>query len=276
MIFKIKGEKMNKQSGFSPVNNGRLYYETAGKGKSIVLIHGNGGDCSMWDDQFEKFANNFNVISYDMRSFGNSSLPIEGKGYSHHNDLRELLVYLGVSEAHILGLSMGCRVAIDFILTYPKMSTSLIAAGPWVGGYDSPSVEELALVFEALPSIVKEKGVDAAKEHWFNAPYLKPTMSIPKVAKKLWQSTYSFWHFLNEDPRQDLNPPAVDQINKITLPTLIISSEYDLKACREIANLLEKGIPNSKKVIISDSGHMMNMEKPDIFNDIVLSFLKKI
>jgi pimeloyl-ACP methyl ester carboxylesterase len=267
---------MKKKSGFAPISNGRLYYETAGKGNSLLLVHGNGGDCSMWEDQFEEFAQNYNIIIYDMRGFGKSSMPIEGKAYSHHNDLKELLSFLGVSEAHILGLSMGSRVAIDFILTYPKMSSSLIAAGPWFGGYASPSVEELALVFGPTPSIIKEKGIQAAMEHWWNDPYLKPTMSILELAERLWKSTYSFWHFMHQDPIQNLNPPAIEQTNKIKLPTLIITAEKDLKACIEIADLLERIIPNSKKVVIDDAGHIMNMEKPKIFNEIVLQFLEML
>jgi len=267
---------MNVQKGFATVNRGRLYYETAGEGKSIVLIHGNLCDFSMWNDQFEVFSQDYKVITYDMRGFGKSSLPIEGEVYSHHEDLKELLVYLGVLEAHVLGLSAGCYVAINFVLTYPKMSTSLIATGPWVGGYDSRSVKEINLVFKPLPSITKEKGAEAANEHFWNAPFFKHTMKNPKVANQIRHMNYSCWHFLNEDPHHYLDPPAVQQIDKLNIPTLIITAEYDIKACREIADLLERVIPNSKKVIIGDAGHMINMEKPDIFNDMVLRFLKKI
>ncbi len=87
---------------------------------------------------------------------------------------------------------------------------------------------------------------------------------------------YSFWHQANEDPVRRLDPPAMQQLNKINLPTLIITAEYDVEACREVADLLEGSIRDSKKVVIPNAGHAMNMEAPDRFNEIVLDFLADI
>lgn len=271
-------EEVKVEKGFADVNGTRLYYEVAGLGDPIVLIHGNVGDRRHWDDQFEDFSKSHKVIRYDVRGFGKSSLPVEGERYSRHDDLKALLEHLGISKAHICGLSMGCAIAVDFVLTYPEMSSSLIAVGPWASGYDSPAAGELWEVFRKIPSIVEESGTKAAVDYFFDSPPFKKTIINPQVTERLKEIgyDYSFWHLLNQDPRFILDPPAPQQLDKISLPTLIITAEFDLEPCLEIADLLEATNPNARKVVIVDAGHVMNMEKPAEFNKAVLDFLKKL
>lgn len=82
----------------------------------------------MWDPQFEVFAQRFSVIRYDMRGFGRSSVPT-AEGYSHAEDLRALLRFLRVQQAHIPGLSLGGRHAVNFGLLYLEPTKSLILVG---------------------------------------------------------------------------------------------------------------------------------------------------
>lgn len=265
-------------SGYAEVNGTKLYYEVAGSGDPIVLIHGNAGDRRHYDGQFEVFAKSHKVIRYDVRGFGKSALPVQGESYSHHDDLKALLEYLGISKSHIAGYSMGCGFAIDFALAYPEMSSSIIAVGPWVGGYNSPAVEELVKDLGKVTSILKESGTRAAAEHFINAPCFNPHMISSQVKDRITEMgyDYSFWQWINKDPRRYLDPPAAQQLHRIGVPTLIITAEYDIVACREIADLLELKIPNAKKVDIADATHFMLMEKPAEFNKIVLDFLSKI
>jgi len=265
--------KLEVVSGIAEVNGTRLYYEVAGKGDPIVLIHGNFGDCRHWDDQFEVFAKSHKILRYDVRGFGKSSLPVQGESYGHYDDLKELLGYLGISKAHIAGWSMGCGIAVDFVLAYPEMSNSLIAVGPWVYAYSSPAAEELYTLFSEISSIVKESGTRAAVDSLFNDFSIRNS----KIADRLGEIAldYSFWHFINEDPVRSIDPPAMQQLERINLPNLIITAEYDIEPCREVADLLEQAILNAKKVDITDASHQMHMEKPVEFNRIVLDFLSK-
>jgi len=271
-------EEMIVETGYAEVNGTKLFYEIAGEGDPIVLIHGNGGDRRHWDDQFEVFAKNHKVIRYDVRGFGKSSMPTEEERYSHHDDLKTLLEHLSIPKAHICGLSMGSGIAVDFVLAYPEMSSSLIAVGPWAFGYDSPAAGELWEIFEKIPSIIKESGTKAAMDYWLDSPAYKKTIRDPKVAERIKEIgyDYSFWYFLNQAPRFILDPPASQQIDNISLPTLIITAEYDLEVCKEIADLLEEKIQNAEKIVILEAGHIMNMEKPDEFNRAVMDFLTKI
>ena len=270
-------EKIKIEKGIAEVNGTQLYYEIAGSGDPIVLIHGGGGDCRHWDDQFETFTQNHKVIRYDRRGFGKSAMPVQEEIYSHYDDLKALLEHFSILKAHICGQSMGCGIAVDFVFTYPEMSSSLIAVAPWVSGYDSPAVGEMGKIFEKITSIVKEKGTRAAMDYNIDEGY-KNVIINPRILERIREIgyDYSFWHYTNRDGVYDVDPPVAQQIDKIGLPTLIITAEYDLKACREVADLLEQNIANAKKVVIAKACHNMNMEKPAEFNKLVLDFIRKL
>ena len=111
---------MNVDSGYAEVNGTKLYYEIAGQGEPIVLIHGNFGDVRYWDDQFLDFATHYKVVRFDVRGYGKSDAPVEGQPYNDYEDLRALLDYLDIKQTHIAGFSMGSGIAINFVLVYQK------------------------------------------------------------------------------------------------------------------------------------------------------------
>lgn len=266
--------QMKPQDAFAEVNGTRLYYEVAGSGHPLVLIHGFTLDTRMWDEQFEAFAQRYRVIRYDARGFGKSANP-SGESYAAADDLRALLEHLGVERAHILGLSMGGAYAVDFALCYPEATSSLIAVDSVLGGYQW---QEWGPTLASVFSAARESGVQAAKEVWLNSPLLAPALEKPDVAARLRQivSGYSGWHFVNENPFPALDPPAIQRLGEITAPTLVIVGERDLPDFHAIADILGQRIPNTRRTVLPVVGHMSNMEDPDGFNEAVLSFLPSI
>src|SRR5438876_5964570 len=126
------------QSGFANVNGGSLYYEVTGAGTPVVLIPGFTLDTRMWDSQVEAFARRHQIIRYDLRGAGKSPPPTGP--YSQYEDLAALLGHLGVGKAHIVGLSLGGAIAIDFALAMPEAVLSLIPVdASSVGGYPWPA-----------------------------------------------------------------------------------------------------------------------------------------
>jgi pimeloyl-ACP methyl ester carboxylesterase len=268
---------MGVRSGYIELNKTTLYYEISGSGHPIVFIHGGFCDGRIWDDQFHIFAVDHKDIRYDLRGYGKSALPIQKEHYKHHEDLKALLDHLGIPKAHICGQSLGGAIAVDFVLSYPEMCSSLIVLGPWIFGYHSPSSKELLSRMDKTSLIFREKGKMAAIEHFYNDPIMMKTYKDPNIVLRVKElaSDYSFWHFENEDPVSSVDPPAIEQIGKINIPTMIITADNDLEPCKEIADLLALEIPNSQKVIIKDAGHDINVNKPSDFNKIVLDFIRK-
>jgi 3-oxoadipate enol-lactonase len=178
------------------VNDTHLYYEEAGVGPAVVLIHGFTLDTRMWDDQFLPLAQGFRVIRYDLRGFGRSALPTDAP-YSHVEDLRALLDALGLQQAHLVGLSKGGGVALDFALTYPQRTTALVLIDSILGGHawSAEGLARDALVWQEAA----RDGIPAAKASWLAHPLFAPALRQPVVAARLHQiiADYTGWHFLN-------------------------------------------------------------------------------
>ena len=89
-------------SGYVNVDGGKLYYEKAGIGENIVLLHDGMVNCYIWDEQFPVLAKNYRVIRYDRRGYGKSTDP--QTKYSHIDDLNQVFIQLKVDKAIVFGM----------------------------------------------------------------------------------------------------------------------------------------------------------------------------
>ena len=143
--------------GVAEIAGTRLMPELAGSGDPVVLIHGAWGDLRNWDEQFGVLALTNRVLRYDVRGHGQSSPPVEGVAYSDEEDLANLLDHLRIRNPHVVGFSMGARIAVDYVLAYPGRSRSVVMVGPVVSGYSSPQVRRVQQsVFENWRSAQSE------------------------------------------------------------------------------------------------------------------------
>ena len=262
---------MQTTQGIAQVNGAALFYEVAGSGPALVLIHGNTLDTRMWDLQVECFASRFRVIRYDMRGFGRSATPA-AEAYSAADDLAALLRYLEVSQAHILGLSLGGLVAIDFALDYPQMTHTLIAADAGLRDFQWQSYGEFSA---AVRTTAQTAGIEAAKAQWLAGDLFSAALEHPGAAARLRQvvADYSGWHWLNRDPQHTPETSAMERLASLRCPALVIVGERDLADFRDIADLLQRRIPGASRVVLPGVGHMSNLEDAAQFNALVLDFL---
>jgi len=263
---------MEMRQGYAAVNGTQLYFQLAGSEHPMVFLHGFAGDSRLFDDQFKAFAQHSQVIRYDLRGFGKSDLPTS-EPYCHYDDLKALLQYLGIARADLVGQSMGGAIAIDFTLAYPDMTRALILLDSTLGGFEhSP---EFQAWFAFLVSQASEAGVEMAKALLLDTPLLESARANPDVARRLGQvfSEYSGWHWINEDPGAELEPPAIQRLEQIRAPTLIITGEHTGTDLRAIGDFLQARIPNAHAIILNGVGHVPNMEDPQTVNEIVLDFL---
>lgn len=266
---------MEQFAGMASVNGTHLFYEQAGSGHPLVLIHGFTLNTQMWDDQFAVFARHYRVIRYDMRGTGHSDLPTE-EPFTAVDDLRALLDALGVSRAYVLGLSLGGSVAIDFTLAYPDRTSALILVDPALRGWHwskdfSQSMRELEIV-------ARTQGVERARQRWLAHPFFLAARERPELAERLSQivASYSGWSWLHASPERDVDLPEVRPLERISTPTLLIMGERDIEEFQAIANHISCSIPHLTKLVLPGVGHMANMEAPEAFNEAVLRFLGSI
>ena len=263
---------MNSITGFF----GGLYYEIAGEGHPLVLIHGGLVNSGLWDDQFEVFAGQYRTLRYDVRGFGRSKSP--AAYYSNHGDLRDLLDYLGIQPAYVLGLSMGGAIAIDFTLAYPDHVTALLPIAAGLGGYRATSNRALRDELEAAyESGDKERAVELSLRAWTDGPYRTPDQVDPNVRERIRAMTAHTFDLPDvEQWLQRLEPPAIDRLTEIHAPTLFVAGDQDVEDILKIGDLIVGHVPGAQRAILPGTAHHLNMERPAEFNHIVLEFLNSL
>src|SRR5712692_6505251 len=270
------------ETGFVETNGTRLYYEMAGEGHPLVLIHGGYMDRRMWDEQFAVFAELYQVVRYDVRGFGKSELP--QVPYADRQDLYALLTFLGIERTYLLGLSLGGMIAIDFTLDYPEMVDALVLVGSAVTGFPmmemftSEELQRERQRFAAFEKARKERDVPALVGALMEDDTLVPSPKYPTARQRVREnlSEYSFVFVLDPAPKLEIAPVAYERLSEIHVPTLLIVGADDHFMLHRVADKLEQDIVGAKRVTISETHHMPNMEKPEEFNHIVLDFLGRL
>jgi 3-oxoadipate enol-lactonase len=237
-----------------------------------VLLHGFGLDLTSWDPQVPEVGSAYRTVRYDLRGFGGSSPPVAGRG--HVDDLRELLDRLGITSAHLVGLSLGANVALASALELPDVVASLVLASSGLPGHvwTTPRPPDEAAAY------AHRHGVDAGRRFWLDHPVFAPARRLPHVRAHLERmvADYSGWEWRTELPQTDLLPALHDRLAEITAPTLVLSGGLDVPGYHEIAHLLARGIPGAAQHELPTAGHMMNLERPEEFTALLLGFLSGV
>jgi 3-oxoadipate enol-lactonase len=258
------------------VNGTRIFYEAAGTGSVIVLLHSGNLDRRMWDPQFLALARDHRVIRYDARGYGRSGAA--DSPYRGDDDLYELLTALHVSRASLVGLSQGGRIAIDFALAHPDMVDRLVLAAPglsgWVHRYrDTTWLADARRARDRGDS----SGIALA---WLEQDFMQPAMAQPSVAtalRRIAADNGRFWmefmRYGGEADRQGKSP-AFHRTRLIRSPTLLLIGTLDSRDLRELADTLTASIPGLRRVVFENAGHLLNLEQPAKFTSVVRDFLR--
>ncbi|MGB9940022.1 alpha/beta fold hydrolase [Methanosarcina sp.] len=267
--------------GYAELGDGKLYYEIEGKGEMFVLCHAGFLDSRMWEAQWDAFTQYYRVLRFDMRGFGRSD-PATGP-ISRRQDFYCLLQELGIERANVLGCSMGAEMAIDFTLEHPEMVKSLIIVSGTPGGFEMQG-EPPSQVLEMLQAI--EQGdlerVSKLQVHlWVDGIYRRPEQVDSDVRTRAAEMNRiavenGTWAKADANPLNPLKPPAVSRLVEIAVPVLVICGALDHPEILRAADLLANRIKGAEKIILADTAHVPNMEKPAEFNRLVLEFLSRV
>jgi pimeloyl-ACP methyl ester carboxylesterase len=277
-------EKLQVTTGFLDVPGGQLYYEVAGTGHPLVFIHAGVADNRMWDEQFVPFAERYRVIRYDTRGFGKTRT--EGVEFSNRQDLYDLLTHLGVETAYVIGLSRGGQIAVDFTVEHPEMVAALIPAAAGVSGYDQPlgdsdAVQQEAALFTRMEELWEKGAHDELQElevhAWVDGPRQPVGRAASDVRERVREMNAGAYNRGEPEPKpQPLDPPAAGRLHEIAVPTLVLIGDLDELATQAMAEYMAQHIPGARKVVFPGAAHMVNMEQPERFNEVVLEFLDRV
>ena len=227
----------------------------------------------MWAPQFDALQSTFRVIRYDLRGFGRSSQP-PATEYSHEDDLQALLTHLGVASAHIVGLSMGGRMALRFAAACPGSVRSLVLADSALDGQTWS--DDWQTRWQAMCVAAKAGQLVDAKRQWAEHPLFDRARANPLAASLLARMVddYSGWHWHSSDTARVPSPPLAHRLGEIRVPSLVITGADDLPDFQAVGKILAAGLPEARHTVIENSGHMVNLEAPREFNAGLLAFCK--
>ena len=255
----------------------RLAYSSAGSGSLLVFLHGIGGNRTNWSRQIEMARQEYHAIAWDARGYGDSDDyegPLAFADFSH--DLRRLLDHQEVDTAHLCGLSMGGRIALDFYDHYPERVKSLILCDTFPG-FDASFTQE------GRERFVRERRqpLMEGKELADIAPLVARTLVAPSARPEVVQELIESMCILHKDSYiktiegMTLYTPITD-VSEIRVPVQIIVGSEDKLTPPSVSKKMADAIPGARLLVLERTGHMSNLESRDAFDQCVREFLNGI
>ena len=242
----------------------RLAVSVAGQGSLVLFLHGIRGSRRNWARQVDFFSSHFKAAAWDARGYGDSDDYEGALQFDEHftADVLRVADFFEASKMHLVGLSMGGRIARNFALRHPERLRSLVLAGT-SPGFDALSGEDVKRFVaerrvatpESVRRLLGSRAVAGAYESLLD--------SVQRVHQDSFEKT------LEASVAQDRAAP----IERIRVPTLVITGDEDKVYPPSLAQDIARRIPGAQLKTLKGVGHLSNLEQPDEFNHAVLEFL---
>ena len=262
----------------------KLYYEQSGEGDTLVFVHEFAGVYRSWEPQIRFFSRRYDCFVFNARGYPPSDVPDDGGLYSQDRarlDILSVINHCGVTKAHICGLSMGGFATLHFGLHHADRALSLVVAGCGYGA-EKEKQDQFRVEAETSAAFIEESSSDEFAKHYSEGP--------TRV------------QFMNKDPRgwaefrsqlaehsaqgsvltmrgvQAQRPSLFDleqKLSELRVPTLILTGDED-EPCLVPGIFMKRLIRSSALVMLANSGHTINLEEPDAFNNTVDQFLIQV
>jgi len=258
--------------------DGDLAYLDTGSGDLVVLLHSGYVDHRFWNDQIPALAAEFRVIAPDVRGHGSSANAT--KPFRWADDLAELLRHLDAGPAALVGLSMGGVIATDTVLEYPELVRAVVTCGAATGDfrYTDPWTRELQAEYARtlgagdidgwaevfLRGVVGEqRSIDDIDP---DIPRRMREMALNSISKHT--PGEKDWHVRVTD--------SWSRVPEIDVPLLAVNGSLEPAEMFDAAERLARTAPKGRSEIVEGPGHYPNLEQPEVFNKILLEFLRTL
>jgi 3-oxoadipate enol-lactonase len=246
----------------------------------VVLIHAGIADRRMWQPQWSALAAQRDAVRLDLRGFGESTQRPPG-ALSPVDDVINTLEALGIGRCHLVGASFGAGVAVEVALKRPELVDSLLLSAPG-GSLIAQATADLRAFFDAERSALARDDLDGAVEAnlswWVDGPHREAHDADPAVRDLVGQmqrqafELTAGWDAVEE---AELDPPALERLAEIQVPTLVLVGALDLDAIVDTARRVTDEIPNARRVDWPDTAHLPSMERPDDFFALLRGWLAR-
>ena len=213
-----------------------------------------------------------------MRGYGKSDPPTPP--INRRDDLYQLFNHLKVDRAALLGCSMSGEIALDLALEHPEIISALILVSAVPVGFDMQGEPPPGMM--EMIGAAQSGDIDRTSELqirlWVDGMFRQPEDVDPDVRRRAAEMNRisvvnNTWAVDSSPQLNPLDPPAVERLGEVSVPVLIIDGALDHPEILRAADVMTAEIANARKVVIPDTAHVPNMEKPSVFNQAVLEFL---
>jgi 3-oxoadipate enol-lactonase len=251
----------------------RIAVDHCGAGPSVILMHGIGGNRTNWHDQLPAFAAHFHALSWDARGYGASDDyegPLDFGDLAR--DLAAVLDHFKTPRAHLVGLSMGGMIAMDFYSRSPERVATLTICDSLPGfNHLSPEQRGEFVRLRAEPLL-------AGKEPKDIAPLVAETLLGKSARPGSFHRLVASMSALHKQSylktiAATANYQRSFELERIAVPTHIVVGDEDRLTPPEMSRQMAARIPGARLTLIEGAGHLSNIEQPERFNRVVLAFL---
>lgn len=240
---------------------------------TVVLIHGVGMNQSVWSPQIGALSTRYQVIVYDMLGHGDSVLPSAAPTLDEYAaQLKLLLDAMRIERAHVVGHSMGALVALEFALTHPQRTLSVVALN---AVYDRTPAQREAVMTRAatLGDAPLDTGVDATLSRWFGDPVPGHLTQAAQAVRGLLLSVDPVGYARTYRLFASSDDAHVGRLASLAVPALFLTGECDPNSSPAMSRAMAAVAPFGRAEIIANERHMMNVTDPDGVNERLLGFL---
>lgn len=258
----------------------RLDAPERGEGDPVVVLHGFTGSTESMEGVAAPLARRRRVVRLDLVGHGRSDAPTDPACYAMAAccaQVRAAIAQLGLERPHLLGYSMGGRVALACAVDAPGRFASLIAVGATAGLADPALRDARVAADEALAERIERDGLERFVDDWMALPLFasQARLGPDALARARAQRLRNRRHGLANSLRgmgAGAQPPLHDRLDEVRLPVLLVAGEEDAKF-RGIAAELAAALPDARVAEIPEAGHAAHLEAPEAFVETVERFL---
>jgi 3-oxoadipate enol-lactonase len=258
--------------------NRRIYYESRGQGPALILIRGLGSNADHWYAQVPALARHYQVITFDNRGVARSSDP--GGPLSIRamaEDTVGLLDALHISQAHVVGLSMGGMIAQEIAIRHSPRVKGLVLAVTHCGGkHQVKAAQEVTEAFQRLVDIGSEEAKMKAFSFFFAPATIRERLQVVQDYVAVSMRNPVGMDILKRQWDAVREHDAYDRLNRIKALTLVLTGAQDMLVPPANATILTERIPRSELLVIPDGGHQVLIEQPEACNRALIAFLQKV
>ncbi|MGZ4631132.1 MAG: alpha/beta fold hydrolase [Actinomycetes bacterium] len=237
----------------------------------VVLVHAGVADRRMWDVLWPELTAERDVVRLDLRGFGESDVRPSG-ALSPVDDVVDTLTELGIERCHLVGASYGAGVAVEVALTRPQLVASLLLSAPG-GALIAEVTPDLRAFFDAERAALSRGDLDGAVEAnlvWWvdGGPRRTPAQVDPAVRDqvgRMQRRAFEVTADWDDVEEKELDPPALDRLADVRVPTLVLLGSLDLDAIHDAARRVTEGVLGARLVGWSDVAHLPSLERPHDF-----------